>query len=104
MLAEAFVALLGIVFIIIGYLVKFKEMVGFIPGYDPEYYEDTKGLANVVGVAYMLIGIITVGMTPYFVQGTLYYLRLWLALVGAVLITALILASKYGVVKNEEGR
>jgi|GEM_PF-2406775 uncharacterized membrane protein len=99
-----FIMLIGAIFVIVGYLVKFKEMVGFIPGYDPEYYENTKMMTNIMGIAYMLIGIITIGMAPYMVKGVLFYLRIWLLLIGTVLISAFILSSKYGVVKNEDRR
>ncbi|MBC7109452.1 MAG: DUF3784 domain-containing protein [Archaeoglobi archaeon] len=98
----AFIAFLGVIFIFIGYLVKFKEMVGFIPGYDPENYTDVKGLTNVVGIAYILIGIVTIAMAPHMVTGSLYYLRLWLLFFGSILIGALILISRYGAEKNED--
>ncbi|MBC7114451.1 MAG: hypothetical protein PWR13_970 [Archaeoglobi archaeon] len=100
MWGAVFIALLGVIFIVMGYLVKFKEMVGFIPGYDPESYTDVKGLTNVIGIAYILIGIVTIVMAPYMVTGSLYYLRLWLLFFGGILIGAVILISRYGAEKK----
>ncbi len=50
--------LIGLLFLLIGYLVRSKQMVEIIAGYDPNKVKDEKGLAKWVGSNLLLMGLL----------------------------------------------
>lgn len=51
------VAMLGLKFLLIGYLLKYQQMVEMLSGYDPAKVKDKLGLANFTGANAFLLGV-----------------------------------------------
>lgn len=56
----------GLILLLLGYLIKAKQMAGLIAGYDPRRVKNVHGLTDWVGGNVMLIGglICVYGLTP----------------------------------------
>ncbi|EMA42227.1 hypothetical protein C448_11871 [Halococcus morrhuae DSM 1307] len=67
----------GLSVVLIGYLIKYRGMVGLIAGYDSDEVVDESGLAEFAGTLTILIGVVTIltGVLDHFEigNGVLWY-------------------------------
>lgn len=73
----AIVVASGLFVAAVGYLIRYRGMVGLVAGYDPDEVTDDEGLANLVGGVALAVGAATVlvGVLDYrgVADGVLWY-------------------------------